>query len=73
MKIYRVQPRDNYDESQGYVYFSSKRKANKFKVKCKYDAPNNTTDILVEEIEFSLNKKGVLTLLNRWASHPDNG
>lgn len=73
MKLYRVEPRDDFDESQGFTYFSSKREALKFKRECEEDAPHNSTEIVVDEIEFEMNKKGILRLLHRWASHPDNG
>ena len=69
MKIYRVSYRDVFDEHQGYDYFANKADAKKA------DASNKENGMRddIEEIEISLTKKGVLSLLKQWASHADNG
>ena len=69
MKIYRVAYRNAFSEHQGYEYFSNKADAVKADNKNK---GNNTRDD-IQEIEIILTKKGVISALNQFASHPDNG
>jgi len=74
VKIYRVHHRDSVAESQGYEYFTSKKKAVKA-------ARENAKDFeyayaysdQVQIIEFKNNKKGILYALGVCGSHPDNG
>lgn len=72
MKIYRASFRDDFNEHKGYQYFTSKTKAGLIQKK-----HNNKLDKVnreeVEEIEFTLSKAGIISLLNQYASHPDNG
>lgn len=69
MKVYQVAYRDNYSEHNGYEYFLNKLEAKKADNKNK----GNPTRDDIEEIEFKLSKKGILSLLNQYASHNDNG
>lgn len=75
MKIYRVALYINSESSQGYEYFTNKKSAkdflNKFKKDCGEDYDDGRSDI--QELELGLNKKSVLSFLNAWGSHPNNG
>lgn len=73
MKLYRVGLRDDFDEHQGYEYFSSLRDAKKCVKECNATSPLCSTPIEVEEITFHLSRHGIIDLLANWASHPDNG
>ena len=72
MKIYRASFRDNFHEHQGYEYFTSKAKAEKAQKKHNANQEEENRDS-VEEIEFSLTKADIVSLLNQYAGHPDNG
>jgi hypothetical protein len=72
MKVYRVGLRDVWSEHKGYLFYSSKSEAEAEQKKDNKDRGNSMQDE-VTEIEFDLTKKGVIEMLNQWASHPDNG
>lgn len=75
MKIYRVLLYVNSESSQGYEYFSNKKDAkaslDEFKEKNGEDYDDGRSGI--QELELALNKKSVLSFLNAWGGHPDNG
>lgn len=73
MRLYRVGARDDFEEHQGYEYFSSKREALKYVKNFNEYAPLCAMPIEVEETTFEMTKKGIIGLLTEWASHPDNG
>lgn len=73
MKIYRVSFRRAGDEHTNYEYLTNKAQAKRMQNKeNKERGSANVTDE-VEEIEFTLSKKGIIDLLNSYASYPDNG
>lgn len=72
MIIYKFTIFDNNLESEGFKYFSSKTEAERA-LREHNKAYEDETDSTVEPIEFSLTKKDVLDLLNKHASHNDNG
>lgn len=75
MKIYRVGYFINSESSQGFGYFSNKKDAKaslvEFKEKEGEDYDDGRSSI--QELKIELNKKSVLSFLNAWSSHPDNG
>ncbi len=81
MKIYRTSERRSGYEHDKYVYHSSKRAAilaqeaaNRDMEAGEDDEENMAfTPDKVEEIEFTATKKGILEMLNRECSYPDNG
>lgn len=73
MKVYIVHTRDDFEESKGYEFFSSKSEAMKEKRRNDRLFPANQQKEDVREYEFKLTKKSVIEMLNDLASHPDNG
>ena len=73
MKIYQNNYTEPDGESSGKEYFASKREARKaFREKSKEAYYGNDLQRAIP-IEFTLTKKGVISMLNRHASYPDNG
>lgn len=70
MKIYRVTNIRDDGENNGYLYFTNKSKAEKEQNEINREW---FKDYDVTEIKFELSKKGVVVLLNAYASYPDNG
>jgi hypothetical protein len=70
MTIYRVTHRDADYEHRGYTYLSVKADAIAMQDK---ENKENGNDCEVQFYNVRLTKKGVLEMLNAWASHPDNG
>ena len=68
MKIYKVSFKDDYQEHQGYEYFTSKKDALK-RIKDHW----NEYAYLEEDFDIKLNKNSVLQALNEHGGHPDNG
>lgn len=85
MKIYKVHIRRVGYESDGFEYFTIKSAAEKRQRESNIEVTGNVdfddeetkvqsfTPDRVEEMDIELNKTGVMTLLQLWASHPDNG
>ena len=75
MKIYRVGYNTNQAASVGFAYFTTKKSAEKslsdFKKEHSDWVDFGSMNIEVEDVEIS--KAGILSILNQWASHPDNG
>jgi len=74
MKIYRT-PLIDSGESDGYIYHTSKREAqkasNEQKKSIHYDGMSLSEDIEIFDVK--LNKKGIMSFLNVYCSYPDNG
>jgi len=73
MKIYQNNYTDKYGESTGKEYFASKREARRVFREMSEGAYYGNDDQRAVPMEFDLTKKGVITMLNRYASNPDNG
>jgi hypothetical protein len=65
--IYRVQIRREGAESTGYFYFGNKKDAQKVFAETKKEALESDE---IETMKTPKNKKEVLRMLSRWASHP---
>lgn len=74
MTFYRVQFYTEKDGSQGYEFFTTKFAAQKYQRES-WDGEGKLTDIhrRIEQIEVKATKAGILQLLQRYASHADNG
>jgi len=71
MKLYRVALYCDTGVSAGYEYFGTKKDALR-KVREEKD-PNGMDDAVMEEINVTPTKTGILAALNRYGDHPDNG
>lgn len=70
MKIYRVSYHDKYGEHKGFSYHGSKIDAMK-SIKDIEDTGEIEGDYNV--LDFPRSKKQLISSLNRYCSHPDNG
>ena len=70
MKLYGVSYRRRGQEHDGYRYFTNKAKATHEQ---NIQNKKENCEDSIREISFELSKKGILTLLNHYAGHPDNG
>jgi hypothetical protein len=70
MKVYRVTRRRSGHEHDGYSYFTVKAIADRSQ---KEENKLSKLDDEVELCQFPLTTRGVLDLLERFATHPDNG
>ena len=68
MKIYKVGTRDTWAEHKGYSYHTNKREA----VKASKESDKKYRGD-IQELEIKLTKEDVLSFLNAYCSHPDNG
>ncbi len=72
MRIYRLHVREHQAGSTGYEFFTSRRKATKAECDAK-----GRDDVAAVDLdgphEIQLTKSGVLSALNRFARHADNG
>jgi hypothetical protein len=72
MKVYQVSLIGDGAEHAGYQYFSNQREAQKAVTHwCKDKSVEH--DASMEIIDVEITKRGILRLLNRYASHADNG
>ena len=78
MKFYRVDTRSAEESSEGFHWFTSRKEAERCKrewevrVDGTYDHENRH-EAEIEVVTVQPNKKGILRVLNRWASDPSNG
>ena len=70
MKKYKVHLKNPSGESTGYYYSFNKREAQQVQNKSNKELYVKDT---IQEIEFEMNKKGIVGLLIEAGSHPDNG
>lgn len=70
MKIYRLGYRREDDEHAGYEFFTNKKVARR---ENKTSNPPKSQADAIDTLYVELTKKGVVSFLNAWASHPDNG
>jgi hypothetical protein len=69
MKIYRVTlDRKNGDGSGGFQYCRTKREAKSFS-----DSVSKDNECRIDVIEVKVNAVGILSALNSYGGHPDNG
>lgn len=74
MRFYQVDLRGNTGESFGYEYFATRREAAKrHKEWIAESGDGSECGTVISGIDVDCSKKGVLKLLNRYASHHDNG
>lgn len=75
MKFYRVKLYDAADGSMGFVWFSSRREADKEAVSFNKEVgpDRRQPEATVEVVEIGPTKRAVLAALNTYATHPDNG
>ncbi len=66
MRLYRIHYTRDGGESDGYSYCSTKREAELLRK----DEPDNVT---YESIVVKVTKDGILSALNQFGSHCDNG
>lgn len=67
MKLYRVEYRNEDDDThEGYSYHPSKKDA-QIACKCSYG------HTIITQIEVATDKKGIIRALNQYTGHPDNG
>ena len=71
MKFYRVSLFGDTQVSFGFEFFSTKREALR-KVR-EEKTEDGIDDAVMDEINVTPTKAGILTALKRYASHPDNG
>lgn len=69
MTIYKISTRHNFDEHSGYYFYSALAEAKKEQCRQK----KNGCQCDIEKVEVAPTKKGIISALNRHASHPDNG
>jgi hypothetical protein len=74
MKLYQLHRTHEAGSSAGFEYFASKREAEK----AVRDWRNQVNDPVldgatVQEIEVEPTRAGILSALNRYAGHPNNG
>lgn len=70
MKIYRVNKHEADGASDGFEFFTDKRKAS---LAQKKDNEFSGMDVEMYGWDVELTKKGVMAFLNSWCVHPDNG
>ena len=72
MKLYRNHKGRDGEESDGYVWFATKKEAfqNAKEIPESYDWQFGT---VAECIEFDGTKRDLVRMLNSYADHPDNG
>jgi hypothetical protein len=73
MKFYRVHETYGSGISAGFRYFTSLRSAKEYGARQMMNNAKQTPGILIAEISFDPTKYAILGVLNRYASHPDNG
>lgn len=73
MKLYRVESFDNDDSSMGFVWFTSKKQVLDFCKQTEDEEERPDEDIVTVDIPLPLTKKSLLSILNKYAAHPDNG
>ena len=74
MRLYKNHYYTSDGESQGYEYFTSKREAHKaFRHKDEGSEIFSGVPCRAVSISFKPSLTGVVELLNKVASHPDNG
>lgn len=79
MKFYRADLRGESGTSFGFEWFTSKRDAVSKAKEWLTTPPLNggllddTATAEIEEFEIAPTKAGILSALNRYAAHPDNG
>lgn len=79
MKVYRVRHylADDPSDHQGYAYFSSVRDAERWirasLAQVVEEGVTATYSARDGEMDVRLTKEGVLDVLNKWASHENNG
>ena len=71
MRVYRVEYTDGQGESKGFCHFARLGHAEDVMERYESHAGKDTAKLEVLDIE--LTEIGVLTALNRYAGHPDNG
>ena len=69
--IYRVEYYCECESSEGVEYFPSLRKARK--AMAKYKKERDTHDPQLQIAKTPKTKKEIISLLNNWGGHPDNG
>ena len=71
MKLYRVSYKSKTDGHTGYTWHTSEQaaKSSAYQFR-KGDSDKNSK---VETVEFEPNRAGILKLLDKVATHPDNG
>jgi len=68
MKVYRISyVAPETGENDGYVYLKS------LKLAAQNAKEHDHYDCTIDKIEFDNNLTGILKMLNKYASHPDNG
>lgn len=67
MKIYRVHHKNNAGESIGYVYCKTITEAKNSK------ESNEADNASIEETELAMNQWDLISYLNHYAKHPNNG
>lgn len=75
MRFYRVHDYSPFEGSGGFEFFTSKAEALKRALEL-YDPERHGDDkstIDIEVVDVTPTKNGILSALNVWASHPDNG
>ena len=70
MKLYRVSISSQKECHEGYVYCASRVEAAEHETQYLNDGKDKTT---YELLKIGRTKAEVLSFLNRFASHPDNG
>lgn len=76
MRLYRVHFRCDGGSSAGYEFFTNNEEARRRAREHNRDLTKEQRQVdyaEVDYVEFDLSKQGVLTLLNRVASSPNNG
>jgi hypothetical protein len=71
MRFYRVHLMEDSGVSAGFEWFISENKARK-RAKS-WEGVKSTMSATVESVDIELTEDGVLTALNKYASHNDNG
>jgi hypothetical protein len=73
MRFYRVHRWDQAGDppSSGFVFFTTKAKAMKFKRD--FNARYDSREAEIEVLDITPNKRGILRALERYASHENNG
>ncbi len=69
MKIYRTAIRDDTNEHKGFIYDSNQKDAGISRATAKAEGGSAET----MQIEVKLTKQGVISALNKFGGHPDNG
>lgn len=76
MKFYQLHKIHEAGTSAGFEYFTNKKEAQRAVIDWLGDTEESVCDAegsVILEIEIEPTKQGVLSALNRWAKHPDNG